>query len=100
MSQLHKVKYDTRTTTFDPQEEKYWYHFLKGDPIIGHYIRGQARMNPTLSREIFNQHTCPHCEGFCFHDKNDTVRCMKCYKISPTSSTHTVKEHLRGGHYK
>lgn len=95
---LHTVKYDKKTTYLDPEEEKYWLHFLSRDPIIGDYIRSQIRANPQLRREILNQPVCPKCEGFMFFHKNGAL-CPSCGTFVPERS-HTLKKHLREGYYK
>lgn len=96
---LAKVRYDKRTTNFDPEEERYWMHFLKGDPMIGDHIRSQMRQNPTFRRELFNQHICERCEKFTFFHKGG-VMCPSCGHFSPEGKTHKVKIHLAGGHFR
>lgn len=95
---LNVVRFDTRTTKLDPQEERYWLHALQGDPIVGDYIRSQMRLNPTFNREIFNQPVCEKCERIAFHHKNG-VMCATCGHWS-TGKTHKIKIHLSEGHYK
>lgn len=99
MSQLTKVRYDKSTTTMDHSEEKYWMHFLQGDPLIGNYIRSQMRHNPQMRKELMNQPVCPKCEKFCFYHKGG-AQCPTCGHWTPENSTHKVKIHLAGGHYK
>lgn len=100
MSLIQKVRYDKRTTTFTPEEERYWMHFLQGDPLIGDYIKSQIRHNPQLRREILNQPVCPRCEKFCFYDKNGTAQCVTCGTNVSASKTNRVKIHLAEGHYR
>ena len=95
---LGVVRYDTRTTKFDPREEAYWMHALKGDPLIGDYIKSQMRLNPMFNREIFDQPVCARCEKLAFHHK-DGVMCPSCGHFSNTK-THKVKIHLAECHYK
>lgn len=96
---LAKVRYDKSTTTMDEKEQSYWMHFLKGDPIIGDYIRSQMRQNPTLRRELFNQPVCPKCEKFCFYHKGG-AQCPSCGTWTPEGKTHKVKIHLAEGYFK
>lgn len=99
MSQLlHKVRFDTKTTTFDPAEERYWLNALKGDPIIGQYIRNQMRNNPQYSKEIFDHPVCSRCEKLAFHHKGG-VQCPSCNHWSP-EKTHKIKTHIAGGYYR
>jgi len=100
MSQfLHTVKYDKRTTFLDPREEAYWLHFLSRDPQIGDYIRSQLRHNPRLRREVLKQPVCPRCEGFTFFHKGG-AQCPSCGTWTPEGKTHSLKIHLREGHYR
>lgn len=98
MSQLHKVRFDTNTTVFDPSEERYWLNALKGDPIIGQYIRNQIKNNPTYNREIFDHLICGRCEKIAFHHKNG-VQCPSCGHWTPYK-TPKIKDHIRSGGYK
>lgn len=101
MSQITKVRYDKSTTKFNPDEEKYWMHFLSNDskdPIVRDYIRSQLRHSPQYRREVLNQPICGRCERFAFHHKQG-VQCTHCGHWSP-HKTNKVKIHLAGGHYK
>lgn len=95
---ITRVRYNKDTTVMTPKEERYWYHFLKGDPIIGDFIKKQAMLNPQMRRDVLNQPICPKCEKFAFHHK-EGVQCPTCGHWEPTK-THKVKEHIKGGHYK
>lgn len=99
MSQLTKVRYDKSTTTLSPDEEMYWLHFLKGDPIVGSYIRSQMRENPNIRRDLMNQPVCPKCERFCFYHKGG-AQCPTCGTWTPEANTHKAKIHLAQGFYK
>lgn len=94
---LHKVKFDKKTVNLDPDEERYWMHALKGDPLIGPYIRNQMRHNPDL-RDIAAHPVCIRCEKFSFHHKGG-VMCPSCGYFNPVK-THDIKAHIRGGHFK
>jgi tRNA(Ile2) C34 agmatinyltransferase TiaS len=93
------IRYDKSTTVMDAKEQMYWMHFLKGDPIIGDYIRSQMRQNPTFRRELFDQPVCPRCEKFCFYHKGG-AQCPSCGHWTPENQTHKVKIHLAEGHYR
>lgn len=95
---LHTVRTDHKTTTLNPQEEAYYMHMLKGDPLIGSYIRNQMMVNPNMRRDILGHPVCAKCEKFAFHHK-EGVMCPSCGHWSPTK-THKIKEHIKGGHYK
>lgn len=95
---LVKVRYDTSTTVMGVEQQRYWMHALQGDPLIGAYIRSQMRQNPQMRREIFNQPVCARCEKFAFHHKNG-VQCPSCGHFEPTK-THTLKTHLKEGHFR
>lgn len=102
MNQLAKVRYDKRTTKFDPQEERYWLHYLSRDSkdrMVSDYIRSQITKNPHLRRELFNQPVCRRCEGFTFFHKGGAM-CPSCGEWTPESQTHTVKIHLAEGYYR
>lgn len=98
MNQLTKVRYDKQTTHLDTKEERYWMHFLQGDPLIGAYIRSQMRHNPQFRRELYNQPVCSKCEKFAFHHK-EGVMCPTCGHWTP-SKTHKVMIHMKEGHYR
>ena len=101
MSQLQQVRFDRRTTYLAPDEERYWRRFLlENDPMVKDYIESQAKYGNHHNREIKKQYVCPDCEGFCMFDKNDTIRCLSCHRQFPKTKSHTVKEHLRGGHFR
>lgn len=96
---LAKVRYDKSTTNMDQNEQKYWMHFLSGDPIIGDYIRSQMRHDPHFRRHVMNQPVCAKCEKFCFYHKGG-VQCPTCGSWTPEGKAHKVKIHLAEGHYK
>ena len=96
---MHTVRMDKKTTFMNQQEEKYWYHFLSSDPMVGDYIRSQLRHNPKLRREILNQPVCPKCEGFMFFHQNG-AQCVACGTFVVEGREHTLKKHVREGHYR
>lgn len=98
---IQAVRYDKKTTAFDPKEELYWLHFLskqKKDPIVGSYIANQLRANPQFRRDILQQPVCARCECFAFHHKNG-IQCSSCGHWEP-AKTNKVKDHIKGGMYK
>lgn len=99
---LSVVKYDKRTHHLDPQEEKYWLHFLSRDSRdrqVQSYIQSQIKLNPQLRRELLNQPVCVKCEGFTFFHKGG-AQCVACGHWTPESQTHSAREHMRGGYYR
>lgn len=102
LSQLTKVRFNRETTVLDPQEEKYWLHFLASegkDRMVSDYIKSQITKNPQLRKELLNQPVCPKCEGFTFFHKGG-AQCTKCGTWTPENQTHSVRVHMRGGFYK
>ena len=99
---LTAVRYDKRTTNFNPDEEKFWLHWLSRDSKdhqVRDYIKSQIRHNPTLRRELLEQPVCEKCEGFTFFHHGG-AQCVACGHWTPESQTHAVKIHLAGGHYR
>jgi hypothetical protein len=96
---LAKVRYDNRTTSMTQDEQKYWMHFLQGDPLVGDYIRSQMRHDPNYRRQVMNQPVCPSCEKFMFYDKDGTATCMTHGTVA-IDKTHKVKIHLAEGHFR
>lgn len=95
---LLAAKFDTKSTVMTPQEERYWLHALKADPIMGSFIKSQAKMNDNFSKEIFDLPVCEKCEKLALHHK-DGVMCMTCGHWSK-GKTHKVKQHIAGGMYR
>ncbi|GCL71791.1 hypothetical protein PN4B1_16960 [Paenibacillus naphthalenovorans] len=99
---LTAVRYDKQTHMFDPQEEKFWLHYLSRDSkdrMVRDYIRSQITKNPNLRKEILQQPVCIKCEGFTFFHKGG-AQCVACGHWTPDNQTHSVKEHMRGGYYR
>ncbi len=98
---LTAVRFDKRTQHFDPKEEKYWLHFLatdKRDSIVQDYVRSQLYHDTEYRKRILKQPVCSKCEGFAFHHRNG-VMCPTCGHWTPYK-THSVKTHLKEGHYR
>lgn len=99
---IAQVKFDKSTTYLDPQEEKFWLHFLANDgkdKMVSDYIRSQIAKNPNLRKELLNQPVCPRCEGFTFFHKGG-AQCTKCGTWTPEHETHSAKAHMRGEYYR
>lgn len=96
---LHTVRMDKKTAFLNPKEEQYWMHFLSRDPLVGDYIRSQLQHNPKLRREVLNQPVCPSCEGFMFFH-GEGAQCSACGTFVREGRNHTLKKHVREGHYR
>lgn len=85
----------SRSREMTPQEEKYMYHLLKSDPLIGSYIRSQlGNQNALLDLPV-----CPRCEKPSLYHQNGAI-CPTCGTFALKEKTHKVREHIKQGHYR
>lgn len=97
---LHKVKFDKSSQKLNRDEELYWMHFLKSDPLVGDFIKSQLAHDPEYKKKVLKQNVCPKCEKFMFFHTKDTSICPKCGGVVPNQKTHSVKIHLKEGHFR
>lgn len=99
---LIKARYNYNSQQMTPDEEMYWLHYLSRDSkdhMVRDYIRSQIKHNPNLRRELLKQPVCVKCEGFTFFHKGG-AQCVACGHWTPQNQTHSVKIHMREGHYR
>lgn len=81
------------------QEERFWMHALSKDPVVGSYLRNQARHGVDVMKQARNMLVSPCCEAAALHHQGG-ILCAACGKWSPKGSTHKVIDHIRGGYYR
>ncbi|MNH83819.1 hypothetical protein D3C73_362240 [compost metagenome] len=84
------------TRYMTPQEERYIYHLLSGDPVIGSYIRNQMRYG---SDPLANLPVCPKCERPSLYHGNGAI-CPTCGTFVPKEQTHKVRQHIKQGLFR
>ncbi|KKO51147.1 hypothetical protein [Paenibacillus sp. DMB20] len=85
------------TRYMTPQEERYMYHLLSGDPLIGSFIRNQMRHG--AGDPLANLPVCPKCERPSLYHDNGAI-CPTCGTFAVKEKTHRVKDHIRQGYYR
>lgn len=79
------------------QEKRYWISALKGDSLIGDFLRGQSLHGIDPLKKSMSQPVCGRCEKMAFHHKSGII-CPSCGYEGP--KTHNLKIHIKEGHYK
>jgi hypothetical protein len=82
-----------------PQEQRFFAHALKNDPVVGAYIRNQAMYGHDPLKVGRNLMVSLCCEAAALHH-NGGAMCGKCGKWMPKGKTHKIKEHFAQGLYR